>query len=427
MVGVGLVLFGILVVGLIALRPIEGETAAGTERLPLTTTTELPDTSSSITSTNSEAPVSPDQAAFFRSDVARGQTGFLALLRTGSVGAQPALYRSDDGASWDRVEADIPDISEPGIDFVEYSDLISAGQNFAVLRTGSSNEGQGPRRIVRTTERLVSTDGERWTLDEAFTVVQHQSPAFPSFHLANSFGFSTNGEVEESTSGLDCEALLSDSAGPFANSLLIHRFGRVEPTLAQTSFAVAHTQLPGARIASFAFNGIGVDPLDSCGLFPGDVPEFPPAAIEIVAADDSVRRIPLPTAVIEAGDLPDWPNPSLFGTEEGLLVLLRRSIWNLDVETEEWTWLLDLPAEASSIMDYQIVDGRYVVGLADSVVIRADLELGEVATNVISRRSNPAAGILYADSEVIIAPSLDPDQATTRLPLPTSFFPEPEG
>ena len=88
--------------------------------------------------------------------------------------------------------------------------------------------------------------------------------------------------------------------------------------------------------------------------------------------------------------------------------------------------MLDLPAEADSIRDYQIVDGRYVVGLAEAVVIRADLELGEVATNTISTGLNPGSEILYADSEIIITESLDQNEATTRLDLLPSFFPEDE-
>lgn len=414
-----------LVVALLAIRPSEGETAAGTQRQTPTTATVSPATSSVSTPTETVAPAIP--AAFAGSDVVWGPSGFLALLPTGSIGSLPALYRSDDGLDWEHVEVEIPPIDETAIDFVDYSNLIAAGgQNFAILRTGFSNEGQGPRRAPRITERLVSADGQRWVLDGAVTTVQHQTLASPSFHVSNAFGFSIGAAVLQGTSGVGCEALLGSEVNPFANPQLIHRFGRVEPTEVRASSGVAHTQLSAARIASFTSNELSVDTLAACGVSPDNLDSVRLASIEIITPEDAVRQIPLPETVIDAGDLGDWPQPSLFGTDDGLLALLQRSVWHLDIDTEEWTWLLDLPAEADSIRDYQIVDGRYVVGLAEAVVIRADLELGEVATNTISTGLNPGSEILYADSEIIITESLDQNEATTRLDLLPSFFPEDE-
>ncbi len=416
---------GLVAAALLVFRPSEGETAAGTQRQTTTSTTVSPATSLASTPTETVAPAIP--AAFAGSDVVWGPSGFLALLPTGSIGSLPALYRSDDGIDWEHVELEIPPIDETGIDFVDYSNLIAAGgENFAILRTGFSNEGQGPRRAPRITERLVSADGQRWVLDGAVTTVQHQTLASPSFHVSNAFGFSIGAVVLQGTSGVGCEALLGSEVNPFANPQLIHRFGRLEPTEVRASSGVAHTQLSGARIASFTSNEIRVETLAACGVSPGDLDSVRLASIEIITPDDAVRQIPLPETVIDAGDLGDWPQPSLFGIDDGLLAVLGRSVWRLEVDSEEWTWLLDLPAEADSIRDYQIVDGRYVVGLAEAVVLRADLELGEVATNTISTGLNPGSEILYADSEIIITESLDQNEATTRLPLPTPFFPEDE-
>ena len=90
-----------LVVALLAIRPSEGETAAGTQRQTPTTATVSPATSSVSTPTETVAPAIP--AAFAGSDVVWGPSGFLALLPTGSIGSLPALYRSDDGLDWEPV------------------------------------------------------------------------------------------------------------------------------------------------------------------------------------------------------------------------------------------------------------------------------------------------------------------------------------
>ena len=368
---------------------------------------------------------------FAESDVVRSEAGFLALLAAESVAEFPSLYRSDDGVDWQPVEVVVPAITNNAVGEVAYSNLIAAGENFALLRTSTAEEtSRFADRLIepteRFTERLVSTDGERWELDVAFTPVVHPAFTSPAFHLANSFGFSLDPTTGRSR--VECGALLPGSGDAlFERLLLIQRFGRTSPAEVGASGETAYTSLAEAGVASFAPAGTDLDLQRVCGAFPGDTLSLPEAAIEVISTDNSVRQIPLPEQAAEAGDLEDWPEPSLFGTDDGLLALLGRSVWHLDLDSDEWTWLLDLPAETDSIRDYQIVDGRYVVGLAESVVIRADLEQGEVATNLISRSANPAGHILYADSEMIIAPSLNADKGTIRLRLPTSFFPDSDG
>ena len=125
---------------------------------------------------------------------------------------------------------------------------------------------------------------------------------------------------------MGCEALLGSEVNPFANPQLIHRFGRVEPTEVRASSGVAHTQLSAARIASFTSNELSVDTLAACGVSPGDLDSVRLASIEVITPDDAVRQIPLPETVIDAGDLGDWPQPSLFGIDDGLLAVLGLSL-----------------------------------------------------------------------------------------------------
>lgn len=368
---------------------------------------------------------------FANSDVVRGDTDFFALLEVDSVGDVPALYRSGDGIDWQRVAVEVPPVADSSVTAVAYSNLITTGSgSFAVLRTSSIEDATrfADRLVERTeriTERLVSNNGERWVLDEAFTPVVHPSAATPAFHLANAFGLGTDPATGRSR--VECDALAPGS-GPLLleRSLIVHRFGRTLPSEVDVNGQSAYTSLPQSTIASFAPAGTGVDLARVCGIFPGDSLALPIASVELIAPDDSVRLMTLPIEVTDGVDLTDWPGPELRGTADGLLAIFERSVWRLDLETETWTKLVDLPAEAASLHDYRIVDDRFVVALAESVVIRVDLELGEVATNLIPASANPAPEILYADADVIITPSRDVDEATARLALPPPFFPDPQ-
>ena len=423
----GLVVVAVVALGLFAFRPAEGDTADGTQRQTPTTPTVSPNTSSLPAAPAVTVPT-PSLAPFFGSDVVRGSDGFLGLLASGSVGAFPSLYQSVDGIDWERVEVEVPPISAVGVDFVDYSSLIAAGgQNFAILRTGFSNEGQAPRRVPIITERLVSADGVRWVRDGAFTAVDHRTPATPSFHLSNAFGFSVGSVVFEETSGVGCEALLNRTTNPFTNPQLIHRFSRTLPSELEASSGVSHTQLSEARIASFTSNEVSVETLNACGVARGDLPDTRVASIEVIAPDETVRQIPLPSAVIVTGALQDGPEPPLFGAGDELLALFGTTVWQLNIETEEWARLLELAIEPALITDYQIVDERFVVGLGESMIFRADLELGEVAIDRVPEGATPAPEILYADSEAIITASLDVQQSTTVIPLPTAPLSEAEG
>ena len=174
-------------------------------------------------------------------------------------------------------------------------------------------------------------------------------------------------------------------------------------------------------------NEVSVETLNACGVARGDLPDTRVASIEVIAPDETVRQIPLPSAVVVTGALQDGPEPPLFGAGDELLALFGTTVWQLNIETEEWARLLELAIEPALITDYQIVDERFVVGLGESMIFRADLELGEVAIDRVPEGATPAPEILYADSEAIITASLDVQQSTTVIPLPTAPLSEAEG
>ena len=435
LVGAALLALVVVLAAVDALRPGDGETAAGTQRLaPTTTVSPAPSTTNVAPSTDSvESAVDTvpptGESEFFNSDVVRGETGFLALLASDSVDLSPSLYRSENGTDWDRVDAQLaPFVAKGDITEIDYSNLIATRQGFALLRTRTTQDRLSPVFPAESiTERLVSVDGNVWRLDDAFSSLVHTEVAAPLFHLANSFGFATNPLPVLTQSG-DCEALLALAAQVFGERpLLIHRAGRVEASQVQASASEAHTQLTGALVASFASNGTYLDTPSVCGRFPGISPDFPDPVIEVIQPDNNVRQIALPADVLDTS-LANWPVPSLFGTDSGLLAVFQESVWSLDIETETWTELIDLPVEASTVVgfqlidfrlsDYRIVDERYLVGLASEATVVADLERGEVSIDLLSSQIRHAPIILYADDEVIITPSLDPDGGTEVIALP---------
>lgn len=408
----------VLVVALIgavflALRPNEGETAAGTDRgttipAPRVASTTQPD------GTQAQGQATGEPLSFLGSEVVRGESGFLALLASENLDNLPSLYRSDDGREWGQVVADLTSIEPDDARINGYSHLVTSGDGYAVLRTKTSASGE------LVTERLVSNSGQRWVLDGAFTPLQHGQDATPIFHVANAFGLAGNDPSDDFFTNR-CEALIR-AAGRAASEgpLLIHRWARDAPSELQAPPAVAFVQLDQAVLAAFVPNGIYVRSPSTCGGSISELAELPPPTIALISPDDTIRQIALPEELLRSDNLRAWPEPSLAATETGLLAIFERSVWNLDTEIEVWTKLADLPAEATTINDYRVVDDRYVVGLANDVTIRADLRLGEVVTDVLPRGDGVlGTTILYADDEVVITANFGAAGGTNRIDLPS--------
>lgn len=413
----------VLVVGLLSFRPSEGETAAGTERAAPTTTvapaTTTSVTPSTTTTTRVEAaPLAPVNA-FFESDVVRGEVGFLALLdSTSDNDFAPSLYHSNNGLEWELVDTELAPFVAKGDDItVEYSHLISSGEGFGLLRTRTVVDRLNPTfPAASVTERLVSIDGQRWARDEGFTSLLHNELARPTFHVADSFGFITDEVIARASAG-DCEGQAEEAADRFGErSLLIHRLGQSEPEEIQVSLSAGHTRLSNASVASFVPNGLEFEAPFVCQRFPGINPEFPAPTVQLIAADNAVRQIGLPAEVTEGG-LANSPDVSLVETEAGLVVVLDRSIWLLDTESEEWTRLLEIPVGPLNILDYQVIDSGDVVALlsADAAVIIDPATAESRSVNLAGTTGLPI--ILYADDELVVTPGALREDATRTVPL----------
>ena len=175
-------------------------------------------------------------------------------------------------------------------------------------------------------------------------------------------------------------------------------------------------QIAGAVIASFVPNGVDFQAPPSCQRFPGFSPEFEAPSIQLIDADNTVRRIALPAEVTE-GDLANSPEVSLIGAEDGLIVVLDRSVWRLDTETEAWTMLFEVPTGPLAFRDYvALPTGQVVALLSQGVAVVVDVATGDSnSLNIEDLNGLPI--ILYADDEVVITPGSPVDDETRTIDL----------
>jgi len=186
-IGVAVVVF--------ALRPSEGETAAGTQRQATTTT--VPETTTVAPPTTVlDAPVVRDVEADTNgfdpqfNEIVRAEIGFLGLGLSTSPSDAPDLFRSVDGSSWAEVDVTITDdeAAQSGGSFTRFSNLIRLEDGFALLRVRSSADPLDPEENRSVTERLVSPDGATWVVDEGFLALEDEDNFFNTFHVPDAFG-----------------------------------------------------------------------------------------------------------------------------------------------------------------------------------------------------------------------------------------------
>ena len=196
-VAVGLVIAAV-VLALFALRPSNGETAAGTQRQPSTTTqpttTEPVDDPEDVLATATTDPESPaetnaptfDRTLAFepQSDgIVRTSDGFLGLGWSVPNDGLPVMFTSDDAETWTPIDTETPNFNGPGATSagrtISYRSLIATEDGFAMLRTITKNVPGS--RIPEEVEfqRVISPDGIRWTNDPDFQFRQSVARSSP--------------------------------------------------------------------------------------------------------------------------------------------------------------------------------------------------------------------------------------------------------
>ena len=120
---------------------------------------------------------------------------------------------------------------------------------------------------------------------------------------------------------------------------------------------------------------------------------------------------------VTEGRLTNSPDVSLVGTEAGLVAILGQSVWRLDLETDEWTWILDIAAGPLNVLDYRAIgDGQVVALLSEGTAITVDVATAEFnSLNIADNGGLPI--ILYADDELVITPETVRDDGTRTILL----------
>ena len=443
-----------LIVAFFVLRPSEGESADGTERSAEVdaddAASESPptdDVGDAADGAEAEAPaVAPSAPPI--TELVRSDDGFLGLV---SSGGSPDLFRTTDGGEWVPVDVTVEGARGTG----NWSNLISVDDGFALLRRrGLSAEGD-------LTERFVSPDGAAWTVDESFLPLENATNAFfPEFHLREAFGFVAfeadavaaplgvlfeevlveSADVDpasicfieevnaeqfqvfaceadgETSTGIaiditaddlvdptaftgvqQCAGFIGSLASTRSASMVVQRSDGAPAVQVEGSFSTFQADTPFGAIASVFVGDRLFEGSSACDDFPGSVPEFQPVEIEFADLDGSVTRFALPDEVPQPPQIPGSP----FTTETELFIVLEQAIWRLDLQTEAWELVVDIPSDLLRPGRFQFVSGEQAVGIGQDSLILVDLVAGEIEEVAADIGSFPQ--LLHADEQVVIA------------------------
>ena len=436
-----IILFG-LVAAVLALQPNDGETAAGTQRAPTTTTT----TTVAPTTTTTDAAATDDSAAelpegveiipldlpvdpFFAS-IVETDFGFWMVSFAGEEDVSP-IYRSIGGVSWTEVETNLAVRVGSTNEMQQlFGQLVETDTGFAVLRESFDLRVDGPPRF----ERLVSTDGVDWTIQQAFEASDlFGSQLWFAVHapnaLAYSFGdsqtVSPQQELLESTlrpeielpesgvcwfdllsSGLtawSCDAVSEAVELTAEDFLEADRIVEIRQCVRDLS--TAGPSVPDGRRIHLFDEGItheftssaltfGAAVLDD-GTFvaidtgqsegAGPCVEFlepggRPAAIEVWHPDGTQTTAPLPEAMGVAEDVFSNGLPPFLVSDggTGVYVTSEGDVWHFDTESLLWTERLSLIDEPLfGIVRPQFSGQRVAITDGASLVV-GDLQTGEI-------------------------------------------------
>ncbi len=448
-IGGAVILLIAVAIAFFALRPGDGETAAGSDREDGTEETEEAVTSES-TAPPTTVPAGPPQfEALPIIEAVRTGDGFLGLIASSGL---PGLFTTDDGSLWTQVEPTVSGDVGTG----SWSNLIAVDEGFALLRTRGELSTEGD-----LTERFISADGVDWELDGQFQPLDNPGDSFfPEFHLPGAFGFvafspeivaapldalfgqvlvedapidpsticffeevnaetfdvfacDTDGETstgvataitpedlvdpESFGSVQSCAAFVRSLGSTRSASMVLQRSGEASTLEVEGSFSTFQTSLPSGVIASVFVGDRLFAGSSACDDFPEAVPEFQAAEIELVELDGSSRRIPLPSEVPQPPQTPVAP----FVTDTELVIVLEQSIWRLDFETEEWTMIAELSPEALRRGRFGFADINRAFSLVEDSLLSVDLVSGEISETPVEIGRFPQ--ILDIDSEFLIA------------------------
>ena len=291
--------------------------------------------------------------------IVRTEFGFLGLAQVSEAG-RPSLFSSTTGEQWSPVEVVLPDIEsgDAVVGGVEYSNLIATDVGFALLRWEMIVEQAAPDPGNLRVIRLISTDGTTWELDP------------------NAVPYDGSGEP----------LIVNEPDG----------FVVVDADV--TRRVAAFTSLPDGLLASISF----------------DSPSASSASIQITNdRTGELRQVPLPGEVHDSL-ITEWPRPLVRGMGSTLFTILDTAVWSLDLETEAWSRLGDLPMSTRGYSEFSFApDGRLIAAGPGGLVV-VDYVLGDVSVQSASLWTNPR--IVFVDNAAAVI-ALDDRPATINVSL----------
>lgn len=465
----GLVGFGFVVVLMVlALQP-DNDTPADAAMSSITSSTvgvneEGQDSGATTTLSDVSRPglfVRTSGSASLRS-VASGQSGYLGLAS--QTARTPEIRFSTNGLDWSRVQAVLGESVDPWAPGTErmFVSLVRSNLGFGMLMLTvddpSRDQFGGSSRI----ERLFSTDGSVWEIDERFPVV-YESDGYLDVLSHNNLSFSyatrspsmsnpelvallrnnvvggervtevceTHRTVSDEFQFDLCDGLSTFTVGA-ADVLERDRFEAlsdcivyvVERDYRQQAFNVVRVGSSGpTALIEFtspvfapllADDGTAVlfdagpppslDPNSCDGLL--DLDESPSRAVVVWHPDDTngLVRLPVPEEIDVIDLLSTRTDVAMNGRE--VLMLHGSSITSIDVDTGEWDEVLTLQTRLNDETSTRFtIDGAQLVQLDSSRVTVTDLRTGEQRSREdVGGGNRPGfPQIFYADDQLILA------------------------
>jgi hypothetical protein len=394
--------------------------------------------------------------------MAKGQIGYLGL--TSQTARTPEIRRSTDGVDWSRVQAvlgESVDPWSPGTDRMFVS-LVRSNLGFGVLMVTTDDQSRDQSGGSARIERLFSTDGAVWEIDERFPtvyesdgyldVLSHNDQSFsyatrsaseanPELgallreHVVDGERFTEVCETDRTVSNefqFDlCDRLSTFTVGA-ADVVEPDRFDSlrdcivyvVERGYRQREFNVVRVGSSGPTAITDATSPVfapvvaddgtavmfdagsppSLDP-NSCDGFI-ELDESPSPAVVVWRPDDTsgLLRLPIPDEIDLIDLLSTRTQIAMSGRE--VLILNGSSVTSIDIDTGEWDDVLTLQTRLGDETSTRFtVDGAQLVQLDSSRVTVTDLRTGEQRSREdVGGGNRPAfPRIFYADDQLVLA------------------------
>lgn len=390
-------LLAVVIAGLLALRPEQGQSADGTQRQASTTTVaEPPPTTPTTVPLEPLAAALVDVAGSIREVVAT-DSGYLALLGQETPRVSPAVASSIDGVRWISLETLVVTGGEddPGrAPVAEFVGLRSTAVGLSVLRARSL----GVDIETQVVDRLTSTDGITWSIDGQFGEI------FVGQAAAIRGG---GDDVLLSVSGPRSGTRVAAETSEFR---LIDEGGASEPYSGVGLLSDPHLLEGPGVVAALGLQIPAVQRKDEALA----VPTIRPTSLLIWDGPGPAREVPLNNRSVglSGGDL---TSAVVLGSlDDGLIVVARDSLIliELDGRVERLGDFTDIDIDGGVPVAVPGSSALELVDVRDGVLTRWVISEDETVTiRQLVFEQFGFGGVLYVDDDLLLAVSQGVDRA----------------